>query len=506
MQITEIYIKNFGKFSDTRFEFSDKIQVFYGENEYGKSTIYAFIKAMLFGLERGRGRAAANDAFTRYEPWENPNYYAGTMRFTSGGKHFYLERHFDKYGKRAILLCEDDGEELSVEDGDLQMLLEEMTEENFENTAAIGQLTAKPGQNLADQLKNCAANFYVSGSSTVNLSKALGNIKQRKKDVEHTIREKLEEQEETVKQYEAQIYYIEKEAEVLRQDFVSKQKELMQQKKQDELVHKENHVSKEYFRTSTVLAVLGMIGILIWKMFHLPVFVGIAAITSLVIALVLIGRIYLHMLEEKKNREKNGRKDVVQSQNSQKLQWECERLNEAWKEKQIEKRNLQEVIDENQREPKVVKDLRRTIKALNLAEQKLKAAAEQMKGDFGSHLNEEASKIFESITEGKYVKLQISEGLGISVFEQNRWIQANRLSRGTQEQIYFALRMAALRLLYEEEVPVILDDAFVFYDEKRLKSTLKWLWEQPRQVIIFSCREREKEIVNIWKENEDSHF
>ena len=163
MQITEIYIKNFGKFSDTRFELSDKIHVFYGENEYGKSTIYAFIKAMLFGLERGRGRAALNDNFSRYEPWENPNYYAGTMRFTSGGKHFFLERHFDRYGKSARLICEDDGEELSVEDGDLLMFLDEMTEESFENTAATSHLSAKPGLGLADELKNCAANFYVYG-------------------------------------------------------------------------------------------------------------------------------------------------------------------------------------------------------------------------------------------------------------------------------------------------------------------------------------------------------
>lgn len=498
MQITEIYIKNFGKFSDKKFTLSDKIEVFYGENEYGKSTIYAFIKAMLFGLERGRGRAAANDAFSRYEPWENPNYYAGTMRFISGGKHFYLERHFDRYGKRAILICEDDGEELSVEDGDLSILLDEMTEESFENTAAIGQLTAKPGQNLADQLKNCAANFYVSGSSTVDLAKAMANLKQRRKEVERSIQDKSREQDEIVKQYEAQIYYIEKEAEVLRQDFSEKQKLLLHQKKQDEQAHQEKHAPKEYFLISTVLAVVGMIGILFWKMLYLPKVIGLVAIVALLIALVLSGRVYARMIAEKKN-PGSSKKDVVQSSSYQKLQWECERLNEAWKEKQIERRNLQEIIDENQREPKVMKDLRRSLKALELAEQKLKIAAEQMKGDFGSHLNEEASRIFAEITEGKYTKLQITEGLGISVFEQNRWIQANRLSRGTQEQIYFALRMAALDLLYEEKLPVILDDAFVFYDEKRLKSTLKWLWEQPRQVIIFSCREREKEIVDTWR-------
>lgn len=505
MQITEIYIKNFGKFSDKRFDLTNKIQVFYGENEYGKSTIYAFIKAMLFGMERGRGRAAANDAFSRYEPWENPNYYAGTMRFISGGKHFYLERHFDRYGKKAILLCEDDGEELSVEDGDLSMLLEELTEESFENTAAIGWLTAKPGQNLADQLKNCAANFYVSGSSTVDLAKAQENLKKRKKEVEHTIQARLREQEEAVKQYEAQIYYIEKEADVLKQEFAEKQKEFQSQKKQDEQQQEMTQGPKDYLRISTVFAVIGMAGLLLWIMLDLPKFVGILAIAAVLVALVLSGRIYVRILSEKKEPDKH-KKVVVHSQNTQKLQWECGRLNNAWKEKQIEKRNLQEMIDEKRQEPEELKDLRRILKALELAAQKMNDAAQLMKGDFGSQLNEEASEIFEQITEGKYSRLQITEGLGISVFEQNRWIQVNRLSRGTQEQIYFALRMAALNLLYEENLPVILDDAFVFYDEKRLKSTLKWLWDQPRQVIIFSCREREKEIVDRWIQKESSRF
>ena len=68
MVITELYIKNFGKFSDRRIRLHDGVQVISGENEYGKSTIHAFIRAMLFGMERGRGRAAAKDDFTRYEP------------------------------------------------------------------------------------------------------------------------------------------------------------------------------------------------------------------------------------------------------------------------------------------------------------------------------------------------------------------------------------------------------------------------------------------------------
>ena len=104
MKIKEIEIKNFGKFSNQRFVFRDGIQVFYGENEFGKSTIYGFLKAMLFGMERGRGKAAHNDAFSRFEPWENPNEYAGAMRFSCGEKTFCLKRRFDRYTKGAVLL------------------------------------------------------------------------------------------------------------------------------------------------------------------------------------------------------------------------------------------------------------------------------------------------------------------------------------------------------------------------------------------------------------------
>ena len=103
MIIRELYIKNFGKFSEEHFYFHEGLQTVTGENEFGKSTLHAFIRAMLFGLDRGRGRAAAKDDFTRYEPWENPGYYAGMMRFSCGGKTFRLERN-----------CREDGEPYSA--------------------------------------------------------------------------------------------------------------------------------------------------------------------------------------------------------------------------------------------------------------------------------------------------------------------------------------------------------------------------------------------------------
>ena len=79
-----------------------------------------------------------------------------------------------------------------MEDGDLQMLLGGMTLASFENTAAIGRLSAKPGQELAAELKNYAANYYASGSSELDLNRALDILQARKKSVEQEIRQHWE--------------------------------------------------------------------------------------------------------------------------------------------------------------------------------------------------------------------------------------------------------------------------------------------------------------------------
>lgn len=507
MRITELYIKNFGKFTETRFELSDRLHVFYGENEYGKTTIYAFIKAMLFGMERGRGRAALNDAYSRYEPWDNPNYYAGTMRFVSGGKHFYLERQFDRYGKKVMLICEDDGEELSVENGDLEMLLDGLTEESFENTAAFGSLSAKPGMRLSDELKNCAANFYVGGNSGVDLARALERLKARKKEMDREIRSIQNVRQEKCRQCEVKIAYIESESDTLRNHFSEKRSKLEELRKQDEQLEQSEIVKEPqmnmnpYYLPAILFVVIGLIGIVLWQALELPVFVCI--LSSMVFAsgaVILFFGVKTSVFafqdrgkgEAVRGNITNG--DIEILQEIQKLQWECEHLQGEWKEKQVQKRNLEEQLKELHEETTELLHLQKTKQALELAEEKLKNAADQMKGSFGKQLNEKASEIFSQITEKKYKQIKIDENLDISVYSENKWIGVPRLSRGTQEQLYFSLRMAALQLLYEEPLPVVFDDAFAFYDEKRLKTTLKWLWEQPRQVIIFSCQRREKEL------------
>ena len=180
MKIKELRLKNFGKFTNKEIHFSDGMNVIYGENESGKSTIYTFIRAMLFGLERGRGRAAAQDVFSRYEPWENPNYYSGEMKFESGDKEFLLSRNFDRYGKNETLVCLEDAEELSVKDGDLQMLMGDLSPQIYDDTMAMAQMRVKPGMTLSEELKNYASNYYATGDGELDLVAAIDYLKEQK--------------------------------------------------------------------------------------------------------------------------------------------------------------------------------------------------------------------------------------------------------------------------------------------------------------------------------------
>ena len=58
MKILSLHIDGFGKFHDRDISFEDGLNVVYGKNEAGKSTLHTFIKGMLFGIERQRGRAS----------------------------------------------------------------------------------------------------------------------------------------------------------------------------------------------------------------------------------------------------------------------------------------------------------------------------------------------------------------------------------------------------------------------------------------------------------------
>lgn len=192
MIIKEVNIGKFGKLENQKYQFAPRINVIYGANESGKSTLMQFLKAMLFGLEKTRVRKTL-DTYNRYEPWDTPAYFYGSMIFETGQQQFLLERNFYYKEKRVRLVNIRDGEELSVEYGDLDMLLGNVSAAAYENTCCIGQEQLLPGRELGVLLEDERSNLAQTGSGDFQLSKALQELEQKRKNAEKT-RKELEQQ------------------------------------------------------------------------------------------------------------------------------------------------------------------------------------------------------------------------------------------------------------------------------------------------------------------------
>ena len=103
-----------------------------------------------------------------------------------------------------------------------------------------------------------------------------------------------------------------------------------------------------------------------------------------------------------------------------------------------------------------------------------------------------------NITNNKYEDIKVDERLNVKTEIGYQYQYLERLSRGTIEQIYFALRLAIADMIYGPgEVPILLDDTFAYYDDNRLKATLNMLSEESnRQILLFTCHNREKELLD----------
>ena len=136
--------------------------------------------------------------------------------------------------------------------------------------------------------------------------------------------------------------------------------------------------------------------------------------------------------------------------------------------------------------------------SFNLAKEVLNQNYEKMKSSVTPKFTENLSNNISKITNGKYDKVMFNETEGLMIeLENGDYVPVNRLSIGTIDQLYLSLRLSMTDELSEEVVPILLDEAFAFYDDERLKNILLYLNNKfnNRQIIIFTCTNREKNML-----------
>ena len=181
MTIRELNLTHFGKFQNRDIELGPRMNIIYGSNEAGKSTVHGFIHAMLFGARRMRGRAAASDMYSRYQPWDNKTSYEGTLIFEHEGRNYRLYRNFYKEEQTVHLVDVELGREIDLPGGSISDFIPGLTEENYKNTISISQSKATMDDQFSLSLQSYAANMSMTGTQSLSFGRALEYLKQEKR-------------------------------------------------------------------------------------------------------------------------------------------------------------------------------------------------------------------------------------------------------------------------------------------------------------------------------------
>ena len=104
------------------------------------------------------------------------------------------------------------------------------------------------------------------------------------------------------------------------------------------------------------------------------------------------------------------------------------------------------------------------------------------------------SKVVSQVTDNRYTDIKVNPLLALTVYdkENHKTVPGEALSAGTIDALYFGLRMAVSQVLASDrEHPLILDDPFVQFDDQRMKGVMDLLGKSGRQVLLFTCHQRE---------------
>lgn len=137
--------------------------------------------------------------------------------------------------------------------------------------------------------------------------------------------------------------------------------------------------------------------------------------------------------------------------------------------------------------------------AITLAMTALEQANIILKNRFSPALGARAAEIFSALTDGRYDKVLLSQDMALSAEQSGDPMRRSirLLSQGAADQLYLAVRLAICGMVLPEEkhVPLLLDDALVSFDDRRLRAALDVLLaeSEQRQILLFTCQTRERD-------------
>lgn len=523
MKIDDIKINGFGKIKNKEIELKDGINIIYGENESGKSTILKFISASLFGVSKNKNGKTISD-FEQYKPWDDSEF-SGKIKYTlQDGQQYEVFREFKK--KNPVIynqFGEDISKQFDVSKTKGINFLEQqigIDEISLSNTAMIEQQEVKLEKNDTNQMLQKISNLVSTGHDNISFKKAIEKMNKMQNEqigtdrtkqrpiniVNDKIKELSEQKKKLNSEKESMGQHAEKKEKIhyelnqanIRKEELKQMKKTMDESRIQSIEQKMK--IKNYVLLVWILSILTTVLTLVLKKVPLIIIPAI-----LVMIAVLLQRKARKSLD-------NTNINLDTKQIDKELEKIENKVNDLIFQKHIvenEKQNMDEKIEkltkieENLVEQKQIhKELMSLNTSFELAKECLNQAYEEIKHSISPRFEKNLCEIIADITDGKYQKITVNDENGLYVeVENGRYMPAERLSIGTIDEMYLSFRLSMLSEITKESMPIILDETFAFFDKNRLKNVMRYLQDKnyDNQIIIFTCSNREEEVLNELK-------
>ena len=593
MEIRKLKINGFGKLKDKDIELKEGINIIYGKNEAGKSTLLKFITGMFYGVSKNKNGGNIPE-IDKVEPWDNEEF-SGKINYVLDNKNEYeVYREFKKKNPKIFNSnLEDISKDFNIDKTKGNQFFYDQTgldEATFTTSVITKQGEVKLDDKSQNNIIQKISNILGTGEDTNSYSKIISKLKKKLNDevgtsntkekpintVEKRINE-LSIEKEKLEAYQSEQFEIEEEIRKIKLDIVDNKERLETLKtaniKLETIKSEEGTInvlkklnedtkleieqlkneSKEKINSLKTNKITLRDKIIIFILIIISAIMFIFLRNKYIAILpTLISILYITFIAIKINRnkselkeEKRKYKDKINNANSKaKAQIEeiktiendyNQKSNEIYKQYNIKENEdvIQEInslqskinektlklhtteIDYNNINPKLEKlinieeelesllndrkDLKQKSYEIKKAIETLEMAYKNMKEDITPKFTEKLSDTIKNVSNNKYNKVKINISGEIIVEDSNgNYINAENLSLGTIDQLYLALRLASIEEITEETMPIILDEAFAYYDNERLKNILEYMSKEykNRQIIIFTCTNREKSILN----------
>ena len=522
MKIDAIKINGFGKIKNKEIELKDGINIIYGENESGKSTILKFIESILYGIAKNKNGKDIPD-FDRYKPWDNSEF-SGKIKYTlDNNEQYEVFRDFKKKSPIIYKANEDISKEFAIDKAKGIRFLEEqigIDETSFCNTVMMRQQEVKLGKTDTDAMVQRISNLVSSGDDTISFKKSMdklnklqneriGTERTRQKPINVVISNlnKLEEQKQKLKECQENSVHQETEKEQIKAKITELQEKKQRLKESKQVVNDDK--IKNIEMQLKMKSGIGMMLVLILILVLLLVIVQ-NKLFAIIPAIILGLNIFAILKIRQNTRMGNSNFDIS------KIEKEIEKIEEEISHLQFknhildsEKANLDEKLEQLARIEEEIEEqncIKEELVSLNvsfeIAKECLQNAYDEMKHHLSPKFEQKLCEITSSLTNEKYKNVVVNDEKGLYIeVENGTYMPVDRLSIGTIDEMYLALRLSILAEISKEKLPIFLDETFAFFDENRLKNILCYLQDQnyDYQILIFTCSNREEQVLNQLK-------